>query len=103
MYSMHTTYTSVFVLIIRTLRSASQWCNVVQRWAEERHIDSMQRNTPRRTTVRVSVSFPREQYDLLERLARDKKVSVAWITRDAVDRYLTEQWPLLQADGARLR
>jgi hypothetical protein len=45
--------------------------------------------------VRASVSFAADQYELLERLAEDKKVSIAWVVRDAVDRYLKEQWPLL--------
>lgn len=46
-------------------------------------------------TVRCSISFPTEQYDELERLAKSKKVSLAWVVRDAMDRYLAEQWPLL--------
>lgn len=46
-------------------------------------------------SVRVSVSFQNEQYELLSRIAREKKVSVAWVARDAVDKYLAEQWPLL--------
>lgn len=49
----------------------------------------------RRKSARLTITFPREQYDLLERIARDKKVSVAWVTRDAVEKYLAEQWPLL--------
>ena len=47
------------------------------------------------SSVRVSVSFPKEQYELLSRIAQEKKVSVAWVTRDAVEKYLTQQWPLL--------
>lgn len=45
-------------------------------------------------TTRASVSFPRELYDTLERIAKDKKVSVAWIVRDAAEKYVGEQWPL---------
>jgi len=48
-------------------------------------------------TVRVSVSFPASTYLELERIAAAKKVSVAWVVRDAADRYLAEQWPLLQS------
>jgi predicted transcriptional regulator len=48
----------------------------------------------RRKSTRLTITFPREQYDLLERIAKDKKVSVAWVTRDAVEKYLAEQWPL---------
>jgi predicted DNA-binding protein len=62
-----------------------------------------QKSALQQTSIRVSVTFPRDQYELLERLARDKKVSVAWVTRDAVEKYLTEQWPLLQTGGRRIR
>lgn len=52
-----------------------------------------------RKSTRLTISFPRDQYDLLERIAKDKKVSVAWVTRDAVDKYLAQQWPLLASGG----
>lgn len=50
-------------------------------------------------TVRQSVSFPRESHETLEKLAQDKKVSVAWVARDAVERDVNEQWPLLGRGG----
>ncbi len=46
-------------------------------------------------TVRVSVSFPSDLYETLERIARGKKVSVAWVVRDASEKYVNDQWPLL--------
>jgi hypothetical protein len=52
-------------------------------------------------TVRASVSFPREQYELLESVAKDKRVSVAWVVREAVEKYLADQWPLLERRGKR--
>jgi hypothetical protein len=33
---------------------------------------------------------------MLEAIARSKKVSVAWVVRDATERYVAEQWPLLR-------
>lgn len=51
-------------------------------------------------TVRATISFPAEHYAELERMAQDKKVSLAWIVRDAVEKYLAGQWPLL---GAQIR
>ena len=45
--------------------------------------------------LRCSVSFPRAVYQDLERLAVAKKVSLAWIVRDAAEKYLADQWPLL--------
>jgi predicted DNA-binding protein len=45
---------------------------------------------------RASISFPPETYRNLERLAENRKVSVAWLVRDAVDRYLASDFPLFQ-------
>ena len=39
-------------------------------------------------TLRASVGFPRELYAALEDLAKEKKVSVAWIVRDAAEQYV---------------
>jgi metal-responsive CopG/Arc/MetJ family transcriptional regulator len=44
---------------------------------------------------RASVSFPPELYHLLEQIASQKKVSLAWVIRDAAENYVAEQWPLL--------
>lgn len=44
--------------------------------------------------TRASVSFPNEVYAELERLAVAKKVSLAWVVREAAERYVAEQWPL---------
>lgn len=49
---------------------------------------------PEPKTTRTSVSFPHELYKTLELLAKEKKVSVAWIVRDATERYVTDQCPL---------
>lgn len=45
---------------------------------------------------RASVTFPPETYKILEAIARSKKVSVAWVVRDAAEKYVAEQWPLLE-------
>ena len=37
---------------------------------------------------RLSVTIPFETYDSLERIARKKKVSLAWVVRDAAERYV---------------
>lgn len=57
-------------------------------------------------TLRASVSFPCDLYDTLERIAKEKKVSLAWIVRDAAEQYVASRWPILtntldQPDGAR--
>jgi hypothetical protein len=45
---------------------------------------------------RLSVSLPPEDYDDLKRAANQKRVSVAWVIRDAVHEYLRNQTPLLR-------
>ncbi len=47
-----------------------------------------------RRSVRTSVSLSAESYGLLEQIARSKKVSVAWVVRDAVEKYLESATPL---------
>lgn len=44
---------------------------------------------------RASITFPPEVYKTIEDLAKKKKVSIAWVVRDAVDKYIADQWPLL--------
>ncbi len=54
-------------------------------------------NTKRRRTgkmPRSSISFSAITQEELNRLAEKKKVSVAWIVREAVDRYLAAENPL---------
>jgi metal-responsive CopG/Arc/MetJ family transcriptional regulator len=46
--------------------------------------------------LRASVSFPRDLYETLENIAKEKKVSVAWVVRDATEKYVAERWPLLK-------
>jgi hypothetical protein len=48
--------------------------------------------------VRASISFPPALYETLERLAKAKKVSLAWIVRDATERYVAEE-PVGKADS----
>jgi len=42
----------------------------------------------------VSVSLPPDIARTLQDIAKQKKVSVAWVMRDAAERYIAEQWPL---------
>lgn len=75
---------------------APHWCNVVQ-LLKGAGMAAFQgkRAAPRPSkTVRQSVSFPIELHETLEKLAQDKKVSVAWVVRDAVEKYVAAQWPL---------
>lgn len=38
--------------------------------------------------VRASSSYPRELYEMLEEIAWEKKVSIAWVMRDAAEKYV---------------
>lgn len=48
------------------------------------------------TSVRTSVTLPREVYETLGQVAKGKKVTIAWVIRDAAERYIAEQWPLFE-------
>jgi hypothetical protein len=45
---------------------------------------------------RLSVTIPAETYDSLERIARRKKVSLAWVVRDAAEKYVSDELPLFR-------
>ena len=52
------------------------------------------RAKPASKTMRASVSFTKTIDKDLEKLAAAKKVSLAWVVRDAAERYVAGQWPL---------
>ena len=45
-------------------------------------------------SVRATISFQFELYKTLEGIAREKKVSLAWVVREAAEQYLADKWPL---------
>jgi predicted DNA-binding ribbon-helix-helix protein len=47
-------------------------------------------------TTRASISFPTELYRTLEEIAHEKKVSLAWVVRDAAEQYVAARWPLFK-------
>lgn len=63
-----------------------------------RRVQAGSRNAAEGRTVRASVSFPEDQYAELERIARSKRVSLAWVVREAVCEYLDSRWPLLEGE-----
>jgi predicted DNA-binding protein len=40
---------------------------------------------------RASITFPPKLYRLLESLAKEKKVSIAWVVREAAEKYVAGQ------------
>ena len=53
-------------------------------------------HTPAKEGTRASVTFPADIYAELERIAEEKKVSVAWVVRDAVEKSIESQYPLFR-------
>jgi metal-responsive CopG/Arc/MetJ family transcriptional regulator len=49
--------------------------------------------TQRTVLVRASISFPPDLYETLDEIAKQKKVSLAWVVRDAAEKYIAEQKP----------
>lgn len=51
------------------------------------------------SAARASISFAPDVYRTLEGIAKEKKVSLAWVVRDAVDKYVEDKWPLFRMNG----
>ena len=56
-------------------------------------------NARSKAVVRASITFPSDLYESLEKIALQKKVSLAWVVRDASERYAAEE----SADAVLLR
>lgn len=50
-------------------------------------------------TMRTSVTLPSTVYQSLEDIAKRKKVSLAWVLRDAAERYVSDEFPLFAKQG----
>jgi metal-responsive CopG/Arc/MetJ family transcriptional regulator len=50
-------------------------------------------------SVRATISFPPDIYENLEVIAKQKKVSLAWVVREATEQYLAEKYPLFKGQG----
>ena len=49
----------------------------------------MTASTDDEATIRTTVSLPGKDYTEIEKIAREKRVSVAWVVREAVAEYLS--------------
>lgn len=75
------------------------WCNVVNKgkWPgrmKAKKTDSRKAKAQSAATVRATISFPHDLYETLETIAKEKKVSLAWVVREASEKYIAEKWPL---------
>jgi metal-responsive CopG/Arc/MetJ family transcriptional regulator len=53
-------------------------------------------NRRKSSMSRVSVTLPPDVHKTLEQIAREKKVSLAWVVRDAAEQYIANKWPLFK-------
>jgi hypothetical protein len=49
--------------------------------------------------VRATISFPPGLHESLEQIAKKKKVSLAWVVRDAAERYVSSAVKQANAGG----
>ena len=66
------------------------WCSI----KEKRTMRSYRRPSAANdqpASIRASVTFPAEIYQALEEIARQKRVSLAWVVRDAAERYVSQE------------
>lgn len=75
---------------------APPWCKVVQTDAESTIMPKTSHVPEDKPAHRLSVSLSPEQHLELIEIANKNKVSVAWVVREAVDRLLKDDMPLLR-------
>lgn len=51
--------------------------------------------SPSTAQVRATLSFPPDVYETIKVIAKQKKVSLAWVVREATEKYIADKWPLL--------
>lgn len=80
------------------------WCNVMKpAWASLMAKGTADKKMKSQTTasVRASISFPPDIYETLEIIAKEKKVSLAWVVREAAEQYIGEKWPLFSGKARK--
>ena len=70
---------------------ATESCQVNR--AETRRQKSMR---VERAKVRATISFPSDMHRTLEHIAQEKKVSLAWVVREAAEEYIAAKQPLFK-------
>jgi hypothetical protein len=80
-----------------TIADSPPWCSVVttiikrQAAMKRKKDEKRSMNNQRPTLVRASISFPPDLYETLEEIAKQKKVSLAWVVRDAAEKYVADR------------
>ncbi|MGA2251912.1 MAG: CopG family transcriptional regulator [Edaphobacter sp.] len=84
----------------QTHRNGELWCYIIYvqgdqviRGAKRKEKVTVSPDGP---PVRATISFPPDLYEAIETIAIQKKVSLAWVVRDAVEQYVADKWPLFK-------
>ncbi len=91
-----------FGLVFHTIhRYGELWCSAILPTSElpivTRGAKRKQKPTATEgSSVRATISFPSDIYQTLEEVAAQKKVSLAWVVREAAEQYIAEKWPLFK-------
>jgi hypothetical protein len=88
------------VVFRRFHRYGELWCGAILPTSEHFKVtrDAKRKEKPKPiegSSVRATISFPSDIYQTLEDIARQKKVSLAWVVREASEQYVADKWPLL--------
>jgi metal-responsive CopG/Arc/MetJ family transcriptional regulator len=57
---------------------------------KEKRFQGKSLKAQRKAAVRASITFPPDLYKTLEEIAQENKVSLAWVVRDAAEKYVAE-------------
>ena len=60
-------------------------------------VKSKEQKVMAKAATRITVTLPQENYEVVVRMAKNKRVSTSWIVRDAVEKYLAADTPLLSS------
>lgn len=61
---------------------------------KERKVGARSRKAPSEAlSIRATISFSPDLHKTLEEIAKQKKVSLAWVVRDAAEKYAFDQEP----------
>lgn len=64
-------------------------------------MEAKKRQDGRAKSTRTSVSLSDTDYQYVAKIAAQKKVSIAWVIREAVERYLEANEPLFNPEERR--
>lgn len=82
-------------------RYGELWCGAILPASESPYVTrgAKRKEKPKPTegsSVRATISFPSDIYQTLEQIAGQKKVSLAWVVREAAEQYIADKWPLFK-------